>query len=81
MLHIIGDIIQSIGVILAAITIYFFPSFQFIDPLATMLFCVIVVVTTVPIIREVVGIIMESAPMHIDSEIVKEELSKVNKYF
>ena len=46
MIHIIGDIIQSIGVIIAAILIYNFPNFTIIDPITTIIFCIIVVFTT-----------------------------------
>lgn len=32
-IHIIGDIIQAVGVLIAALIIYAFPSWQIIDPL------------------------------------------------
>lgn len=58
-IHIIGDITQSIGVIIASALIYFFPSYQIIDPLTTILFSIVVIITTVPIIKQCVFVIME----------------------
>lgn len=59
LIHVIGDVIQSIGVIIAATLIYFFPNLQIIDPLMTILFSVIVVFTTVPIIKQAIYAVME----------------------
>jgi zinc transporter 2 len=76
MIHIIGDIIQSIGVIIAAILVYFF-EYQLIDPLTTILFSVIVMFTTIPIIKQCFSVIMESSPCDLDVEEIKKEIQKV----
>jgi cation diffusion facilitator family transporter len=66
MIHIIGDIIQSVGVIIASILIYFFPRYKILDPLMTIFFSVIVVFTTIPIIKECIFTIMEAKPVQFD---------------
>jgi len=62
---------MSVGVIIAALVIYFKPAFWYADPLCTYLFSVIVMVTTIPIIKSIISIMMEGAPEEID--IVKLE--------
>jgi len=47
MIHVIGDLIQSIGVLIASIVIYFYPSMNILDPICTFLFSIIVIFTTV----------------------------------
>lgn len=73
-IHIIGDIIQSIGVIIAASLIYFFPSYQIIDPFTTILFSIIVITTTIPIIKQCIYAIMEGNTNAEDFTMIKNEL-------
>ena len=77
MIHIIGDIIQSIGVIIAAILIYFFPNYQIIDPLMTIFFSVIVVFTTVPIIKQCILVIMEGTHPDYNIDEIRNIISEV----
>jgi len=77
MIHIIGDIIQSIGVIIAAIFIYNFPQYTIIDPLMTIFFCVIVTFTTIPIMRQCFRVIMDATPEEIDVEELESQINKV----
>lgn len=65
-IHLIGDLVQSIGVIAAAIIIKVKPEWQLADPICTYLFSVLVLLTTVPIFTECTAIIMEAAPDDID---------------
>ena len=77
MIHIIGDIIQSIGVIIAAILIYFFPNYQVIDPLMTIFFSVIVIFTTIPIIKQCIIVVMEGTHPDFDLDDIKKLLLEV----
>ena len=63
-----GDMLMSVGVIIAATVIYFFPNLWYADPLCTYLFAIIVLVTTVPIIKNVITVMMEGAPKNINVE-------------
>lgn len=62
-IHILGDMLQSIGVILASIIIIFFPSLKFIDPVCTILFSLLVLITTQHIFKDIISILFESFPM------------------
>lgn len=50
--HIMGDMVQSIGVITAALIVKYKPEWQYADPICTYIFSVLVMMTTVPIFLE-----------------------------
>jgi zinc transporter 2 len=64
-IHILGDMVQSIGVIAAAIIIKLRPDWQIADPICTYLFSILVLMTTIPIFRDCMRIIMEATPTDI----------------
>jgi len=66
-LHVLGDLMQSVGVIFAALIIWFFPSWKLADPLCTLLFSVIVITTTTRVMKQGVRVLMEGTPDGIDS--------------
>jgi len=47
--HVIGDMLQSIGVIIAAGLIWYNPEYKFADPACTFLFSILVMFTTIPV--------------------------------
>lgn len=53
-IHVLGDVLQSIGVFCAALVIYFKPSWQLADPICTFIFSVIVLCTTIAILKDAV---------------------------
>ena len=62
MVHVIGDIIQSIGVILASVVILIWPEASIVDPICTLIFSVLVLLTTVKIFKTYFRILMEGTP-------------------
>ncbi|CAI5455739.1 unnamed protein product [Caenorhabditis angaria] len=65
-IHVLGDLLQSIGVLIAALFIYFEPSWVIIDPICTLLFSVIVLCTTIYIMRDALIVLLEGRPSNID---------------
>lgn len=62
-LHVVGDLVQSIGVAVAGAAVYFGgPRFALADPLCTFLFAALVMATTVGLSRDLAAILMERAP-------------------
>ncbi|XP_070171865.1 proton-coupled zinc antiporter SLC30A2 isoform X1 [Polyergus mexicanus] len=61
-IHVLGDFIQSVGVFIAALIIYFKPTWSIVDPICTFLFSILVILTTVAIIKDVVNVLMEGIP-------------------
>ncbi|XP_067098189.1 zinc transporter 2 [Osmerus mordax] len=73
-IHVVGDLLQSVGVMIAATIIYFRPEYKVADPICTFLFSVFVLCTTLTILRDVFRILMEGAPKGIEFNSVKEVL-------
>lgn len=67
-LHVMGDMLMSVGVIIAAVIITLNPNLWYADPICTYLFSIIVAVTTIPIIKNCIKIIMEGTPKNISLE-------------
>ena len=69
-LHLLGDTLSSVGVIIGAVTIYF-KGWVLIDPLLSILLCIPIVIWSFKLIRESVDVLLESAPRDIDMEAMK----------
>ncbi|VDP21352.1 unnamed protein product [Onchocerca flexuosa] len=59
MIHVIGDLLQSIGVLIAALLIFFNESWSIADPICTLIFSIIVLCTTIYIIRDAIFVLLE----------------------
>jgi zinc transporter 2 len=66
MLHVIGDVVQSIGVVIAGAVIWARPDWRLADPITTFLFSIVVLFTTWRMLKESVAILMESTPPGVD---------------
>ena len=77
LIHVIGDILQSVGVIAASVIVYFFPQYMIADPICTFFFSVLVVFTTVPVIRDCLRVLMEGTPIDIDIDTLMNDLMNV----
>uniref|UniRef100_A0A182Q4F6 Cation efflux protein cytoplasmic domain-containing protein n=1 Tax=Anopheles farauti TaxID=69004 RepID=A0A182Q4F6_9DIPT len=76
-IHVIGDFIQSIGVLVAAIVIKFAPHLKMFDPICTFVFSLIVLVTTVRIFRDSMRILVDAVPVDITLERLSSELAYI----
>lgn len=73
-IHLLGDGIQAVGVVIAAIIIYFRPDWKIADPITTFVFAVIVLGTTVPVSIDCVKILMEFSPDGLDAKELYEKI-------
>lgn len=76
-IHALGDLLQSVGVLIAAYVVRFKPEFKLADPICTYIFSVLVLFTTFRIIRDTVFILLEGVPRHLDTLRIKEDLLKL----
>ena len=75
-IHMIGDCIQAVGVLIAAILIYINPDWKIADPITTLVFVVLVLCVTIPVAVECFKILMEHVPSDLDTkELYKKILS------
>ena len=64
--HILGDIFQSIGVVIASILIWINPDkLKIADPIITFVFGIVILFTTVKIVRDCIAVLMEGTPMEL----------------
>jgi len=75
-IHIIGDIIQSIGVVLAAILIHYNPHWAIADPICTFLFSLIVFITTLSVTKQCIYILMDGTPEKYKIDLIESYLCK-----
>lgn len=80
-IHILGDIIQSVGVLLAALIIYFFqdthPDIVKVDPICTFIFAIIVLSVSIPVTKDCINVLMEASPREVEINSLTKELSQV----
>ncbi|XP_076261737.1 solute carrier family 30 member 3 isoform X2 [Rhynchophorus ferrugineus] len=76
-IHVLGDFLQSFGVLMAAIAIYFKPEWVMVDPIMTFIFSVFVLITTFAIIKDTLLVLMEALPKGIDFEDVMNILLSI----
>lgn len=75
--HVIGDIVQSIGVIIASVVIFYFPGLVVADILCTSFFAVLVFLSTFSVTRDAIEILSEKAPSHINQEEIKQHILSI----
>ncbi|NXU47991.1 ZNT4 protein, partial [Turnix velox] len=79
--HALGDLVQSIGVLVAAYIIRFKPEYKIADPICTYVFSILVVLTTVRILCDTGLIILEGVPKHLHVDRIKEDLMKIEDVY
>ncbi|XP_005394896.1 PREDICTED: zinc transporter 2 [Chinchilla lanigera] len=76
-IHVIGDFLQSLGVLVAAYILYFKPEYKYVDPICTFIFSILVLGTTLTILRDVTLVLMEGTPKGVNFTAVQELLLSV----
>jgi len=76
-LHVIGDLLGSIGAIVAGILVYGWHLYL-ADPIVSVVIAVLVLYSSINITNSAVQILMESAPKHIDIQGVKDSICQIN---
>jgi len=76
--HVLGDMLQSVAVITAATIINFYPGALIADPLCTLFFSVMVIMTTAPVSRDCFRVLMEVQPHVIDTQELKDDILAID---
>lgn len=74
-LHLIGDTLSSVGVIIGSILIYFW-DITWIDPLLTIFIGFVIIKATWGIVKETIDILMQASPKNLNLNEIKNELEK-----
>ena len=76
-LHVIGDLLGSVGAIIAAVLIMLF-GWYIADPIASMIVSLLVLYSGWNVLKESINILMEAKPTNIDFEKVTEFLMSID---
>lgn len=75
-LHLLADCLGSLGAVVAGVLIWW-TGYRLIDPIVSILFAVLMLVSSWKLVREAVEILMESVPSSIDPEQVQQDLKAI----
>lgn len=75
-LHVLGDALSSVGVLVGA-GIMALTGWYAVDPLISILISVVIVVGAIRLVRDAVDVLLEAVPAHVDLEAVKTLLLQV----
>lgn len=76
-LHVLGDLLGSVAVLVSGIIIYF-TNWTKIDPILSIFVCTLVLIATIRLLRESLLVLMEGTPAHIDTTNVKMVMQQVH---
>ncbi|KAG5859059.1 cation diffusion facilitator family transporter [Encephalitozoon hellem] len=79
--HVVGDLIQSVGVIIAGMVTYFYPSKAIVDVVCTMFFSILVLVSTGFVLKDGVRILAEGAPTDLDIDGMRADILEVENVY
>lgn len=75
-LHVIGDMLGSVGAIIAALLMIFF-GWGIADPIASVIVAILIIISGFRVTKESFHILMEGTPAHIETEKVKTALLQI----
>ncbi|KAL7331376.1 hypothetical protein PS15p_203573 [Mucor circinelloides] len=76
-LHVLGDLLASIGVLISSVILIFKPNYTIVDPMCTFIFSIIVMYTTYHLVQDSIAVLMEGAPGHIHPEAIEKSLQQI----
>lgn len=66
-----------LGVLISSVILLFKPNYSIVDPLCTFVFSVIVLYTTYHLVQDSIGVLMEGAPGHIQTDAIEKSLQQI----
>ncbi|CAK7266417.1 hypothetical protein SEPCBS119000_002018 [Sporothrix epigloea] len=79
LVHVLGDAANNVGVIIAAVVIWktHYPGRFYADPGVSMAIAFMILLSSIPLVKNSGTILMESAPRGVDIQDVKHDLEKI----
>lgn len=75
-LHLFGDTLSSVAVIIGGIFIYFFDLY-WIDPVITILIGIYIIKETWKILKQTIDILMQGSPAGLDLDLIRQDLEQI----
>lgn len=76
-LHVMADLAQSVAVLIAGVVIWVRPDWHVIDPILTLLFAVLVLYSTLGVLRSSISVLLEETPPSISWRKVHAGISQI----
>ncbi len=76
-LHVVGDAVSSVGVIISGLLVIFTP-YLFADALVAVLISILIIFSSYTLIRDSVNVLMEATPRHLELEEVAKAATTVD---
>ncbi|EOY33913.1 Metal tolerance protein B1, putative isoform 3 [Theobroma cacao] len=76
-LHVMADLIQSVGVMIAGAVIWMKPHWLAVDLLCTLVFSTFALTATLPMLRDIFGILMEKTPKEINIDTLESGIKGI----
>jgi len=76
--HVLGDTVQTIGVLIAGIIIMVKPEYKIADPICTFIFSALVLLTTYGIVRDALHVLMEGTPSGLNLKDITADLLSID---
>jgi zinc transporter 2 len=73
-LHVLGDLAQSVAILIAGLIIWWEPEYAIVDPLCTLAFCILVFYSTLGVLKAAVAVLLEEVPPKISWKAVYDEI-------
>jgi cobalt-zinc-cadmium efflux system protein len=75
-LHLFGDTLSSVAVIIGGILIYFF-GFYWVDPIITIVIGIYIIKETWTILKQTIDILMQGSPAGINLDLIRQDLEQI----
>jgi cobalt-zinc-cadmium efflux system protein len=75
-LHIVGDALSSVGVVIGGVIILY-TGWYLIDPILSIMISLVIIYGAWSLVKESVNILLESAPAHINIDTIAAEIARV----
>jgi cobalt-zinc-cadmium efflux system protein len=75
-LHIVGDALSSVGVVIGGVIILY-TDWYLIDPILSIMISLVIIFGAWSLVKESVNILLESAPAHINIDTIAAEIAKI----
>lgn len=76
--HFLIDIIESMIIMSVSALIYFYPSYEILDPVCSLFIVLITLFSTIPAFKEIIGVLMERTPVQIDLASLRHHLKHIH---
>ncbi len=77
-LHVLGDTLSSLGVLLGGVVI-FYTGWSRVDPLLSIIISLVIGVSSYRLLREMVDVLLESAPRGLSTDRIRQAIVNVDK--